>query len=276
MPLDSLASLGLRQRLTSVEGSLLFLEPSAQKPFTYNYDPPEGVARTNAVYAPHVVSIADARPIADTLSLDVEGFVLASHRSAVTDFRDDVQAGSTGRSEAAALVAEWTGASRVIVFDHTLRRRAPDAARQPSNRAHNDYTEASGPQRVRDLLGDEADTLLRGRVAFINVWRPIRWPARDWPLALCDARSVAEGDLVAADLIYPDRRGETYAVAFDPSQRWSYFPAMQLDEAVLIKCYDSERDVARFAAHTAFQDPTTPADAPPRESIEFRTIAFFG
>ncbi len=275
MPLDSLPSLGVRQHLAAVDGSLLFLEPSAEKPYSYNYDPPEGVARTNTVYTPYLVSIADARPIADTLSLDVDGFVLARHGSAVTDFHDDAQAGSTGRSEAGALVAEWTGASRVVVFDHTVRRRAPDAARQPSNRAHNDYTEGSGPQRVRDLMAGEADTLLRGRVAFINVWRPIRWPAQDWPLALCDARSVAQDDLIASDLVYPDRRGETYAVAYAPDQRWSYFPAMQLDEAVLIKCYDSERDVARFAAHTAFQDPKTPADAPPRESIEFRTIAFF-
>ena len=125
------------------------------------------------------------------------------------------------------------------------------------------------------LLGAEAEALLTRRFAFINVWRPIRHPAQDWPLALCDARSVDPADLVATDLVYPDRRGEIYGLVHNPSQLWFYVPDMGLDEAVLIKCYDSRRDVARFTPHTAFQNPLTPPAAPPRESIEFRTIALF-
>jgi hypothetical protein len=185
--------------------------------------------------------------------------------------------------EAERIVAAVTGAPRIVVFDHTLRRRmsdardrAPGVPRQPVNRVHNDYTENSGPQRVRDLMGAEAETLLRGRYAFINLWRPIAGPVLDAPLAMCDARSVLPGDLVSNDLIYRDRKGEIQAVLFNPSHRWFYVPEMRREEALLLKCYDSETGVARFLPHSAFVDPTTPADAPPRESIELRTIAFFG
>src|SRR5690606_28365597 len=113
------------------------------------------------------------------------------------------------------------------------------------------------------------------RFAFINVWRPIRWPAQDWPLALCDARSVGAGELAPTDIVYPDRRGEIYGLVHAPQQRWWDYPDMRLDEALLIKCYDSRPDVARVTPHTAFASPLTPPGAPPRESIEFRTIAFF-
>jgi hypothetical protein len=162
-----------------------------------------------------------------------------------------------------------------------VRRRVPgaedrrDGIRQPASRVHVDHTAKSGPQRVRDLLADEAEELLRGRVQVINLWRPIRGPLRDAPLAVCDARSVAPEDLVPSDLIYPNRIGETYSVTYRPSHRWFYFPEMRADEALLLKCYDSRTDGrARFAPHTAFTDPTTPADTPPRESIELRTLVF--
>jgi hypothetical protein len=184
--------------------------------------------------------------------------------------------------EAAAAIARATGASRVFVFDHTRRRRvvgaddrAPGVPRQPATRVHVDHTARSGPQRVRDLLGDEADALLRGRVEVINLWRPIRGPLQDAPLAVCDAGSVAPSDLVPADLVYPNRTGETYAVTYNPAHRWYYVPAMRRDEALLIKCFDSSTDGrARFAPHTSFLDPTAPADVLPRESIEIRSLVF--
>jgi hypothetical protein len=128
---------------------------------------------------------------------------------------------------------------------------------------------------VRDFLGAEAEELLKGRVQVINLWRPIRGPLRDAPLAVCDASSVAPGDLVPSDLVYRDRVGETYAVNYNPEHRWFYVPEMQPDEALLLKCFDSETDGrARFMPHTAFDDPTAPDDVAPRESIELRTFVF--
>jgi len=140
---------------------------------------------------------------------------------------------------------------------------------------HVDHTARSGPQRVRDFFGDAAEELLRGRVQVINLWRPIRGPLRDAPLAVCDAASVAPEDLVASDLVYRDRVGETYAVKYNRNHRWFYVPEMQPDEALLLKCFESKTDGrARFMPHTAFEDPTAPADVLPRESIELRTLVF--
>jgi len=268
--------------LPFVQASLTFAGRTAGKPYTYAYEPPPGVALTNSVQEPRTVRIEAARTIADGLSLDVEGLAVVRHRSAVRDFWDEAQTLALGHPETAQLVKDVTGASRVVVFDHTLRRRAagtadrtPGAPRQPATRAHVDQTIASGPQRVRDIMGDQAAALLAGRAAIINVWRPIGHPARDWPLAVADARSIAPRDLIASDLIFRHRGGEIYTLAHDPAQRWLYIPDLRPDEAMLIKCWDSDPSVARFAPHTAFEDPTTPPGTPPRESIEFRTIAFF-
>jgi hypothetical protein len=153
--------------------------------------------------------------------------------------------------------------------------RRANAPRQPVPRVHVDHTVRSGPQRVRDLLTEEADQLLRGRVQIINLWRPIRGPLRDTPLAVCDARTVKPEHLVATDLVYPNRVGEIYSVTFDPGHRWFYVPDMNVEDVLLLKCYDSQTDGrARFTPHTAFTDPSTPPDALPRESIELRTLVF--
>jgi hypothetical protein len=265
-----------------IDGTINFEVPGADKPYTYAYEPPAGTPWSRGEARKQTVRIENARPIAGTLSLDVEGLAVVRRASAVRDFWDEAQTLALGHPETAQLVKDVTGASRVVVFDHTLRRRAAGTAdltagapRQPATRAHVDQTTASGPQRVRDIMGDEAEALLAGRAAIINVWRPIAHPARDWPLAVADARNVRPADLVGSDLIFPHRRGEIYLLAHDPAQRWLYVPDLQLDEAILIKCWDSDPNVARFAPHTAFEDPTTPAGTPPRESIEFRTIAFF-
>jgi hypothetical protein len=265
----------------TVEASLQFTKRDGEKPYIYIGDPPDGVPAARGEYEDHRVTIEDARPFAGRLSVDVEGCALVRSPSVVTDFFDEAQVLPRARPEAAELVQAVTGASRVEVFDHTIRRRsshadyAPGVPRQPASWAHVDQTVASGRKRIREIMGDKADVLLRGRAAIINVWRPIGFPARDWPLALGDARSVPLADLIAIDRIFPDRRGETYGLAYNPGHRWLYVPDVQPDEAILIKCWDSDANVARFTPHSAFEDPTTPAGTPPRQSIEIRTMAFF-
>ncbi len=269
--------------LDGVDAGLFYLRPMTEKPFTVAYRTTEtGELPTNAVYDEHRVRISDGRPLAGSLSLDREGVAFLRSPSKVRDFRDEAELDTVAHREAADLVARVTGASRVEVFDHTLRRRnsdLPDRSagipRQPVMRVHNDYTEGSGPQRVRDLMGEEAVALLKKRYAFINVWRPLKGPVVDTPLAVCDARSVAPSDWVASDIVYKDRTGEIYVTTYSPEHRWLYFPRMTPDETILIKCFDTRRDVARFAPHSAFTDPSTPEGAPPRESIEIRTVAFF-
>lgn len=268
--------------LPHVNAALSYLIPMPDRPRNYVCEPPAGVPRSNTEHENYVVPIYDARPIASNISLDREGFELLESDTAVRDFWDDDEIRRVYYPEAEAAIAAATGAARVFIFDHTRRKRVPGAAgrapgtpRQPATVVHVDHTAKSGPQRVRDLLGDEAEQLLRGRVQVINLWRPIRGPLRDAPLAVCDASSVASSDLVPADLIYADRIGETYAVTYNPNHHWFYVPAMQREEALLIKCFDSANDGrARFAPHTAFDDPTATADVLPRESIELRSLVF--
>jgi hypothetical protein len=265
-----------------IEAPLTFLVANGAPAFSYTHEPPPGVPRRSGEYETHKVAIRDARPIAGEISLDREGFAFRRHASELADFTDDAAIRRIYYPEAEQLIREATGAVAFITFDHTIRNsslaeRAASGLREPASRVHNDYTERSAPQRVRDLLPPaEAAARLKRRYAEYNVWRPIKRTAEAWPLALGDAQTVGEGDLVVSELRYPNRTGETYAVTYNPRQRWYYFPRMRTDEVVLIKCFDSARDGrARLSVHSAFPDPTTPADAPPRESIEVRMFAFF-
>jgi hypothetical protein len=231
------------------------------------------------------VQIADGRALAAGLSLDANGFELVEHKSAVKSFFDPEELKNVYYPEVAQLIRARSGAARVVVFDHTLRsgseeERESKLVREPVLSAHNDYTEWSGPQRVREIMGDEAERLLARRFAIIQVWRAAypdaADPIRSNPLALADARSVAPEDLLVAERRYPHRVGQTYRLKYNPRHRWVYFPRMHRDEAIVFKVFDSEKDGrARFTPHTSFDDPATPPGAPPRQSIEARALAFF-
>ena len=268
------------ETLPFVEAELNYLAPMAERPRYYAYD--AGEVSSNMTPEPHRVPIRDMRPIAAEVELDRQGFALVEQHTAVRDFWDDDEVRRVYYPEAERFIAEKTGASRVFIFDHLQRRRVPGATRrapgvppQPASRVHVDHTARSGPQRVRDLLPDEAEELLKGRVQVINLWRPIRGPLQDSPLAVCDARTVDPADLVPSDLVYRERVGETYSVTYNPAHEWYYVPEMRREQALLLKIADTKADGrARFMPHTSFTDPTTPPDAFPRESIELRTLVF--
>jgi hypothetical protein len=235
-------------------------------------------------YVMRPVVIHNGRARAGGFSLDREGFILTTHLSAVVDFYDDDQIATVYEDEVKALVLSATGCTRVEIFDHTRRAASLDVQkarliREPASIIHNDYTARSGPQRLRDHFRearDEAEALLSRRFAIVNVWRSIRGTVRNAPLALCDASSVAPQDLVSVKRQAKDRIGEIQQAVHSPAHRWYYFPEMTMDEALLIKTYDSETDGrARFTIHTSFDDPAAIADAPPRESLETRCFVFF-
>ena len=235
--------------------------------------------RTSGTDEVHEVEIADGRKRA--FSLDENGFTFVEHRTAVRDFFDKTELEAVYYPEVAALIGKVSRAKRVHVFDHTLRsgdeaEREARLIREPVLSAHNDYTEWSGPNRVRELMGDEAEALLALRFVIIQVWRAINQPIESNPLAIADAKSVAPEDLLVAERRYPHRIGQTYRLKYSPGHRWYYFPKMRRDEALVFKVYDSEKDGrARFTPHTSFDDPATPPGAPPRQSIEARALAFF-
>ncbi|HKK22305.1 MAG TPA: CmcJ/NvfI family oxidoreductase [Pseudohaliea sp.] len=232
----------------------------------------------------HDVEVHDARVALPEAGLDREGFLLAHHRSAVTDFYDDRALQSTYHDELIVLLKSLTGARRVEVFDDTRRsaslaKQQERGIREPANIVHNDYTAASGPRRLSDFFADapeEAEALRQRRFAIINAWRPINGPVFDQPLVLCDAGSIADGDLIAMERRAEERVGELQVALFNPAQRWYYYPRMQPHELLLFKTYDSAEDGrARFTPHSSFADPAAPADAPARESLETRCLVFF-
>jgi hypothetical protein len=266
--------------LSDVEAPVSYITPTKRKPFVYECDPPPGVPRRSALYRDHLVRIRNARGLNPAPSLDEQGFAMRQHPTRVMDFYDEAEVRSIYYAELEQLVKDATGASSVLVFDHTVRgsatsSRSGTAIQEPVSRVHNDYTAESALRRVRNVVpAEEAERLLRYRIAEVNVWRPIRGPVQTMPLAVLDATSLRLRDLVACDLIYPDRVGEIYYVAHRPQHRWYYFPEMHPDEALLLKCFDTDTSLARFGAHAAFPHPKTPANVP-RESIEARTFAFF-
>ena len=214
--------------------------------------------------AADTVTIHDGRAAHKPFSLDREGFQLFPHPTAVVDFFDEDELRRVYYPEVERLVKDACGADRVVVFDHTLRSgdeadRQRRRLREPVQIVHNDYTEWSGPQRVRDLLpANEAAELLRHRFAVIQLWRPVRAPIGRDPLAICDAQSMTAADLIPTERRHPNRVGEIYHIAHNPRHRWYYFPQMRRDEVLIFKCYDAAIDGrARFTAHGAFRDPNT-------------------
>ncbi len=264
-----------------IEATVSYLAPMAEKPTYYLHEPPPGRPWRNTKGDRRQMAIHDARQLSPSPSLDREGFVLVPLAAMPEDVTDPAIVRECCYPAVERLVAAHTGAARVLAFDHNLRcaartKRGDDGVQGPVRYAHNDYTERSAPQRVRDLLpAAEAEARLRRRFTVINFWAPLRRPVRNAPLAVCDAQTIRPSDLVPTDLHYADRVGEVYSLRFSPGHRWYYYPTMTPDEALLLKCFDSDVGRARFTAHTAFDDPTSPADAPPRESIEIRTLAFF-
>lgn len=267
---------------SSLNAMLMYAVPGAEKPVNETFAPGDVIRRRSGATEQRSMKIIDGRSIASDLSLDRSGFMLTHHPTKVSNFFDPDQVTGIYYREVEALVREMTGATRVVVFDHTVRsgdeaERAARKVREPVLWAHNDYTEWSGPQRLRDLLPAEADQLLTRRLAIVQVWRGIHRVIERNPLAMLDARSVDPAhDFIAAERRYPDRVGETYQVKHNPAHRWVYFSRMQPHEAIVFKVYDSLIDGrARFTPHVSFDDPSSPPDAPARQSIEARTMAFF-
>jgi hypothetical protein len=267
-----------------MQADITYTRDTGEKLVNETFGPNNIRRRMTGMEERHRMEIANGREARD-LALDANGFVLVEHRTAMRNFHDPDELKRVYYPEVEALVRRISGASRVVVFDHTLRsgseqEREERLLREPVLSAHNDYTEWSGPQRVRDLMGPEADELLERRFAIIQVWRAAydnaADPIRSNPLAMADARSVATDDLLVAERRYPNRVGQTYRLKYSARHRWFYFPEMRRDEAIVFKVYDSAKDGrARFTPHTSFDDPSTPPGAPPRQSIEARTLAFF-
>lgn len=238
--------------------------------------------RSQWPYTEYDVRIADMRPIAGELDMERNGFVLVNQTSAVRNFFDPEEVERVYIPEIIDLLTELTGADKVITFGTMVRtdRENTAEANLPAFGAHVDYGDRTVRQFAKDVLGEEeAEYWLQGRYMLINVWRPIS-VVRRAPFAVCDARTVYEQDMYGSEVrggLGDPNRPTLYgfSVGFNPEQRWYYVPEMRPDEVLVFKLFDSDSSAVQWTAHSAFNHPNTPSDAPPRESIELRTIAFF-
>ena len=208
------------------------MKHTEQRPYTYMYEPPNGGPWQNCEFEAWETEIWDARALPRPASVQSEGFELRDAPSAITDFRDEEAIKSVYYPEVAELALAATGAKQAFVFDHLVRKR--EAGRPAltfgrrgrgekpaaNGQIHNDYTEKSGRERLGLVLGEGAPAVRR--YSIINVWRSIKGPIVDTPLAVCDARTLAVADLVATELRYPTRTGEIYFVEHSERHRWFY------------------------------------------------------
>ncbi|KAK2593084.1 hypothetical protein QQS21_009214 [Conoideocrella luteorostrata] len=252
----------------------------------YFYESPDAKGIHEPGDDPQEVAINNGWPQAKDFSVDKQGFSLGQFETRFDKWEDENEVRDRFYPEVVDFLKRELGAARVLVFDHTIRSKANEtkkltqetntSQRAPVMLVHCDYTSHSGPLRVKQLLPDEADDLLSRRVAFINVWKPINNIVEERPLAMCDVRSTEKDDFFKLHLRYRDRNGENYVLRYSPNHKWWYFPHMTPQQVILLKTFDSETDGrARFVGHSAFEDPTTPPNAPMRESVEIRTIVFY-
>ncbi|KAI2608305.1 uncharacterized protein GGS25DRAFT_269110 [Hypoxylon fragiforme] len=262
--------------------------------------------------AEHKRSVRDLRGRETEFTTDNSGFAVYTEPTRETTFRDDAAIRSAYYQEIKDLLKKRIpGIKKVHIFDHTIRRRDPEAARTPIQQVHVDQTPGAAEARVRrHLPADEAEELLQGRFQIINVWRPIENPASDFPLAVIDWRTTKPDDFVPVNLLYPKRegadnddrgkevrpdesklystegyevKGGTMSVAPSEAHKFYYQKDMTPDEVILLKCYDSwgegqpngKKGIAVRTPHTAFIDPQTPEGAPGRQSIEVRCLVFY-
>lgn len=262
----------------------------------------------------HERLIHDIRGRENEFNTDNSGFAVYNEPSKEKSFRDDAAVREIYYKEVEQMLRKrLPGIKKVVMFDHTIRRRQKDSPRQPVQQVHVDQTPGAAAARVRrHLPPDEVEELLNGRYQIINVWRPIENSASDTPLAVVDWRSTSPSDFIPTDLMYPKRadsvmddddrgkeklpdtsshnstegyevKGETMGVAPNENHRFMYMKDMTPEEVMLLKCFDSRgegmpqgvKGLAVRTPHTAFIDPATPKDAPGRQSIEVRCLIFY-
>ena len=260
-----------------------YLGPETDKPEIYLFDPPPGVPKQFPTIG-HDMQIDNGRERPDGLSLDREGFVfLHDPGSVIADFHDEEMLADVYYRKIADLIMRETGASDVVIFDHTYRSSrelmpGESDANQPVMNAHSDYTNDSGPGRAMDVAGDvHAQAIDAQRYRMYNVWRPINGTVERKPLALCDIRSRESEEFVPAVIRFPNGRvGGVMAIRHSDAHRWMYFPSMSVEEVIVLQSFDPRAlGARRFGAHCAVDEPGMTGSERIRESLEIRAVAIF-
>ena len=266
-----------------MQSTVSYMDPETNRPEIYLFDPPAGMPKQYPTVG-HTVNIEDGRPQLAEFALDQHGFVLrADPGSVVADFHDQQQIEDQYYRRITELLLRETGATEVVIFDHTYRSSRelqpgePDA-NTPVFNAHSDYTEATGPARAREVAGDQhAAAIDEKRYWIVNVWRSTNGVIEQKPLALCDLRSMSAEDFVPAKIRFPSgRNGGVMAIRHSDSHQWTWFPQMSSDEVLIFKNFDPRATGAlRYGAHCTVEEPQMSGNEKIRESIEIRAVVIF-
>ncbi|KAK0766425.1 hypothetical protein N5P37_000148 [Trichoderma harzianum] len=278
--------------------SIFYMKPSpqydAEKPYFFNV-PVEAswspkVKQTNVCYTRKTVAIADVRGHERIFLLDKHGFQLGNF---VTSLSYDEFASTdiiVGRyyEEVKQFLKENIGAIDVLPFDFQVRRKDPTlpfgsrgapGKAQPFAAVHGDQTINAAYRRLKHFHPEYAQKYAKNRFQIVNVWKPLRGPVCDSPLAVCDYRTVKDEDRVPTDIIFPDYLGETYNLWPNPNHRFYFIDKQRAEEAWMIKCFDSESmispEIAQFAPHVSFPYGHRGDNNPRRESVEVRAFVFY-
>lgn len=263
-----------------VKGEMNFIGPMKERPRYHANDSSKDVLDLD----PHAVDIEDRRGSGTAPSLEVEGFALYSHSSAVRDFRELDEVARVNAPELRTLLLELSGADEVVMNPTGVLRfgeRSPDSGAlnnsRPARFVHVDVSDTTAK-----IFSDRSAPSGREyyRSAHYNIWRVLTPPPQDVPLAVCDARTVAPEDIVLADAIFdmkdaPEWSFEGVVIKYNAAQRWAFFSDMNPDEVLVFKTNDSDPNHPSRVPHSAFNDPDCPADVTPRASIEMRGIAYW-
>ncbi|PVH83071.1 hypothetical protein DL98DRAFT_558939 [Cadophora sp. DSE1049] len=275
---------------SSVQTSLYFLARDelfkTEKPYSLRFPPDGDLPQSNIRREKFEVSINDIRK-GESPTLERNGFQVMNMQSAMCyeDFADEKMIKDVYLPELQnALMKELDG-RHVHVMDFAVRRRHSQfpistgkefETLQPAALAHVDFTVREGERLIEVMYGDQAIELLRGHWQIINIWRPLRGPLNDWPLALCDAQSVDyRNDIMAGDLVYESFATENLQVMHNADQKWFYLPDQTTTEVLIFKSADSEHSDAPASPHAAFHNPKVTPEELPRESIDCRAFVFY-
>ncbi|KAK3328635.1 hypothetical protein B0T19DRAFT_196139 [Cercophora scortea] len=275
----------------AIESSMWYLERAplydTEKPYSMRYEPGDGIPQTNFVKIKQPITVKSMRqPGAGPFHLNECGFQLIELASSLPydGFWDNDKVQQVYIPEVKEALKRSLGAKYVVVLDYAVRKREasfplPTGEEyeydQPTALAHIDFTVEEGERIIKVMFSDRAREVLQGRWQAINIWKPIKGPLNDWPLGLCDARSMDfERDVVPSDVIFDNFVTENLQIFPSPSFEWYYLPDHQTWEALIFKSADSEPSGAVGCAHSGFYNPKADKNEL-RESLDCRCFVFF-
>ncbi|OCK88818.1 uncharacterized protein K441DRAFT_645948 [Cenococcum geophilum 1.58] len=272
------------------EVDYLFKDPKHEyeKPYDLKYDAGGIIPRTNMATEPRSILIHNFRPLQHSQSFEEYGFTSAKIDCALTasEFRNDKTVKEVYYPAIENLLWQaFPDAAEMQIIEHALRKRHPqfpivgeDSLKfyQPARVVHIDWSPESTTRTARAAFKKEPNQYRR--VLTVNFWKSFQGPGNDWPLALCDWRTVdCKSELIAADAVYRDRYTENQRLYYGLKHKWYYIKDLGDDEVIMIRQTDSNLNdfEGGGVAHTSFYNPKANENAPLRESIELRAFVFF-